>query len=254
MKEIKVPHPYKVHYKVRVPYIVKQEIHTVPIHSHPIHSSEHIHHGSSGSGYSSGGGSGYDSSSGFGPSSGSSFGGQSFTSHGASSNVAPMFVSHSPIAMTSQAMFSQQSAPRSVQAAPKIASSPQQNQISSAPKGAQQSASQQSQISSAPKFAQPAMSQNVFQSSSPLYMTGLNTMIQASAGGFKQGGAPSSGGYEVREASSDTGPAMFNTQEAAKAGSTKSFVAYPYPFKHQNEKNPFEYSFGFSPSDPLYGF
>lgn len=91
-------------------------------------------------------------------------------------------------------------------------------------------------------------------------MTGLNTMIQASAGGFKTQEWGSSGsladGYQVREAGSDTGPAVFSHSNGgiAQAGSSKSIVAYPYPFQHQNEKNPFEYSFGFKPSDPLYGF
>lgn len=87
-------------------------------------------------------------------------------------------------------------------------------------------------------------------------------MFQASAGGFKtQGG----GSYQVKEASADTEAPMFHgqgfkplssgiAQDANKSGSANSAVAYPYPLKPLHEKNPFEYSFGFSPSDPLYGF
>ena len=319
MKEVKVPHPYKVHYKIHVPYIIKQEIHTVPVHSHPVHSSEHIHHhsshnsgshhpgasfdASSGSGSSSGfsPSSDYGSSSDYasGPSSGSNFdygsssgfgsnagysqssGSPSYGSQGFSSNVAPMIASHTPVAVVSPSTFSQRSAPRpmalvsmkSVQQ-----SAPQQNQIPFISKAVQQQpAPKQSQISAAPKFVQPPMTKNVFQSTGPTYMTGLNTMFQASAGGFKTQEAGSSsgssgvssgsslGGYQVREATSETGPALFTPnggktsenavpQEAVKAGSSKSFMAYPYPLMLQNEKNPFEYSFGFKPSDPLYGF
>lgn len=293
VKEIKIPHPYKVHYKVRVPYIVKQEIHTVPIHTHPVHTSEHVHHhstshpgshsgfGDSSSGYGGSssdfggssfgaGGSSFGSNANYG--SGSSFGsgGSGFipignhgfsSSHGASSNVAPMFISHTPVAMTSHSMFSDQSVPRLMQVvSPKIVhqQSSQQNQFASAPKSIQQSVPQQNQIPNDSKFVEPTVTKNLFQSSNPLYITGLNTMIQASAGGFKTHEAGTSGGYEVREATNENGPAMFkpstggNSQESA--GSDKSSVAYPYPLQSQHEKNPFEYSFGFKPSDPLYGF
>jgi hypothetical protein len=44
IKEVKVLQPYKVPYKVHVPYFIHQEIHKIPVHKHPVHTSEHIHH------------------------------------------------------------------------------------------------------------------------------------------------------------------------------------------------------------------
>lgn len=77
VKEVKVLAPYKVPYKVHVPYIIKQQIHTVPVHSHPVHTDEHIHHKPTHHHHH------HDS-------------GKSFSAH-AASNVAPMIVSHSPV-------------------------------------------------------------------------------------------------------------------------------------------------------------
>ncbi|CRL00265.1 CLUMA_CG013538, isoform A [Clunio marinus] len=69
-KEVKILEPYKVPYKVKVPYIIKQDIKTVPVFSHPIHSSEHVHHASK------------------------SYGHEGYSSH-AASNIEPIIASHS---------------------------------------------------------------------------------------------------------------------------------------------------------------
>lgn len=58
---------------------MKQQIHTVPVHSHPIHSSEHVHHA---------------------PTKHHSHHDLSQSFH-AASNVAPMVVSHSPVGSSS---------------------------------------------------------------------------------------------------------------------------------------------------------
>jgi hypothetical protein len=98
-KEVKILEPYKVPYKIKVPYIVKQEIHTVPVHKHEVHSSEHIHHAPTKSHYS------HDDE-------------KSFSSH-AATNLAPKYVSHSPIqqAQTPQAYYvsSQKSLPYGIE-------------------------------------------------------------------------------------------------------------------------------------------
>lgn len=78
-KEVKIPEPYKVPIKIKVPYLVKQEIHTVPVHSHPVHTSEHIHHA---------------------PTKHHSHHDLSSSYH-AASNVAPMVVSHTPVGPSS---------------------------------------------------------------------------------------------------------------------------------------------------------
>lgn len=102
VKEVKVLHPYKVPYKLHVPYIIKQDIHTIPVHKHPVHSSHHIYHTPTKSHHHA-----YD------------VGKSSFTSH-AASNVAPMIVSHTPVGQSSHAMLasfmaSQGLAPKNVQ-------------------------------------------------------------------------------------------------------------------------------------------
>lgn len=57
IKEVKVPYPVKIPIKIPYPVVVKQEIHAVPVHKFPVHSSEHVHHESHGHG---GGGHGGD--------------------------------------------------------------------------------------------------------------------------------------------------------------------------------------------------
>jgi hypothetical protein len=56
VKEVKVPVPYKVPIKIPYPVVVKQDIHAVPVHKYPVHSSEHIHHGHGGGGHGGHGG------------------------------------------------------------------------------------------------------------------------------------------------------------------------------------------------------
>lgn len=51
VKEVKVPYPVKVPIKIPYPVVVKQEIHAVPVHKYPVHSSEHVHHGHTGGGH-----------------------------------------------------------------------------------------------------------------------------------------------------------------------------------------------------------
>lgn len=94
VKEVKVLQPYKVPYKVPVPYIVKQDIHPVPVHHHPVHTTQHIHHP-----YTKH--SSHDS-------------GKSFSA----SAVAPMVISHTPVGQSSHDMlaaFSQHWAPKGIQ-------------------------------------------------------------------------------------------------------------------------------------------
>lgn len=70
IKEVKVPYPVKVpgnfclnqlnhrrlincsFHSVKIPYpvVIKQQIHAVPVHKYPVHSSEHVHHQSHGGG------------------------------------------------------------------------------------------------------------------------------------------------------------------------------------------------------------
>lgn len=87
VKEVKVLHPYKVPYKLHVPYIIKQDIHTIPVHKYPVHSSHHIYHSPTKSHHHA-----YE------------LGKSSFASH-AASNVAPILVSHMPVGQSSHAML-----------------------------------------------------------------------------------------------------------------------------------------------------
>lgn len=94
VKEVKVLQPYKVPYKVPVPYIVKQDIHPIPVHSHPVYTSQHIHHAPTKH-------SSHDS-------------GKSFSA----SDVSAMVVAHTPVAQSSHdnmAAFSQHWSPKGIQ-------------------------------------------------------------------------------------------------------------------------------------------
>lgn len=94
VKEVKVLQPYKVPYKVPVPYIVKQDIHPIPVHSHPVHTSQHVHHAPTKH---------------FSHDSGKSF---------SASNAAPVIVSHTPAVQSSHdstAAFSQYWSPKGIQ-------------------------------------------------------------------------------------------------------------------------------------------
>lgn len=195
-KEVKILEPYKVPYKVKVPYIIKQEIHTVPVHKQAVHSSEHVFHK---------------------PTKHAHGDSKSFSAHGASSNIAPMVVSHTPVRPSSHdAMAAYMSA------------------LQSAPKDMEMFSS---------KDSYPAYS---FNSNARLH-----TSVQPSGMGFGSQEGKLLGGYEVKEPQELVhGPVLFGRNsksfEAFPQESSKSGMAYDYPFPSQQSA---EFSFGFGPSD-----
>lgn len=215
VKEVKVLHPYKVPYKLSVPYIIKQDIHTVPVHKHPVYTSHHIHHPPTKIQHHA-----YD------------VGHSSFKSHAASnaaSNIAPMIVSHTPVGQSSHAM---------------LASFMASQGLGLVPKDVQMISSRDFRpVASSHRHTSVKISDN----NNVGFGSQEGTMIDGQ--GILDDGEVLFDGHQFKA------PNEKLTQEASKVGSVKSVKAYPYPFPDPDSgKTPLEFSFGFSPSDSLYDF
>jgi hypothetical protein len=193
--------------RVKVPYLVKQHIHTVvqETHKHPVHTSEHVHHKPTHHKSHA-----YEGLS------------QSYGSH-AASDVAPLYVSHSPVHQSSH------DSPASYT-----------NSHHSMPSGFHPISSSKD---SYPAFSHDFHSRH--HSSAPEHI------------GFGSNEGRAASNYEVKE-STDMGPVLFGrfTNTLSPGKMTEAMArkeAYPYPLP-QDEGKAAEYLFGFDPMASSYDF
>lgn len=191
---------------MKVPFLVKQHLHTVvkEHHSHPVHTSEHVHHKPVHHSQSHAAYEGISSS---------------YGSH-ADSDLAPLYVSHTPVHQSSyDAPSSYHGSQRSVGLKP----------------------------ISTTKDSYPAYSHD--------FHSRLNTGVPINIGfGSNEG---KSMNYEVKE-SPEVGPVLFGRATKSLSGGSMTeakmrAVAYPYPLPQDETKNS-EFLFGFDPKASSYDF
>lgn len=151
----------------------------------------------------------------------------SFKSH-AASNIAPMIVSHTPVGQSSHAMLASFMASQGLGLVPKDV-----------------------QMISSRDFRPVASSHR----HTTVKFSNNNNVGFGSQEGTMIDGQGISDDELLFDGHQFKAPNEKLTQEASKVGSAKSARAYPYPFPDpESGKTPLEYTFGFSPSDPLYDF